>query len=131
MSTGTSVDQLYTTADITAEPRAVDPARVGADARIAHEILVAVTATVGLLLVLVAPLAVSLGVTGAVLAVLCCLVVMLRTRQYRTGTEVLVGLVSGILGLRLDRGLDALAAPRLAAHGRRGARRQPVPRCSR
>ncbi len=48
---------------------------------------------------LVAPLAVSLGVTGAVLAVLCCLVVMLRTRQYRTGTEVLVGLVSGILGL--------------------------------
>ena len=27
------------------------------------------------------------------------LVVMLRTRQYRTGTEVLVGLVSGILGL--------------------------------
>ena len=32
---------------------------------------------------------------------------MLRTRQYRTGTEVLVGLVSGILGLRLGRGLDA------------------------
>lgn len=97
--TGTAVDQLYTTADITAEPRRIDPTRVGADARLAHEILVAVTATVGLLLVLVAPLAVSLGVTGAVLAVMCCLVVMLRTRQYRTGTEVLVGLVSGILGL--------------------------------
>jgi len=28
-----------------------------------------------------------------------CLVVMLRTRQYRTGSEVLVGLASGILGL--------------------------------
>lgn len=97
--TGTSVDQLYTTADITAEPREIDPVRVSADARVAHEILVAVTATVGLLLVLVAPLAVSLGVTGAVLAVMCCLVVMLRTRQYRTGTEVLVGLTSGILGL--------------------------------
>ena len=39
----------------------IDPARVGADARIAHEILVAVSATVGLLLVLIAPLAVSLG----------------------------------------------------------------------
>lgn len=97
--TGTSVDQLFTTADITAEPREIDPARVGADARVAHEILVAVTATVGLLLVLVAPLAVSLGVTGTVLAVMCCLVAMLRTRQYRTGTEVLVGLVSGIVGL--------------------------------
>jgi type VII secretion integral membrane protein EccD len=98
-ATGTSVDQLYTTADITAEPRAVDPARVGADARVAHEILVAVSATVGLLLVLVAPLAVALGVTGTVLAVMCSLVVMLRTRQYRTGSEVLVGLVSGIVGL--------------------------------
>ena len=98
-ATGTSVDQLYSTADITAEPRAVDPARIVADARVAHEILVAVSATVGLLLVLIAPLAVSLGLSGTILAVLCCVVVMLRTRQYRTGTEVLVGLVSGILGL--------------------------------
>jgi type VII secretion integral membrane protein EccD len=98
-ATGTTVDQLYTTADITADPREIDPTRVSADARVAHEILVAVSATVGLLLVLIAPLAVSLGVTGAVLAVMCCLVVMFRTRQYRTGTEVLVGLVSGVLGL--------------------------------
>ncbi len=97
--TGTSVDQMYTVADITAEPRPVDPARVAGDARLAHEILVAVSATVGLLLVVVAPLAVSLGVVGTVLAVLCCLVVMLRTRQYRTGAEVLVGLVSGVVGL--------------------------------
>jgi type VII secretion integral membrane protein EccD len=98
-ATGTSVDQLYNVADITAEPRPVDPGRVGADARMAHEILVAVTATVGLLLVLIAPLAVSLGLAGSILTVLCCLVVMLRTRQYRTGPEVLVGLVSGIVGL--------------------------------
>ena len=106
-ATGTSVDQLYNVADITAEPRPVDPDRVGSDARTAHEILVAVSATVGLLLVLVAPFAVSLGVAGAVLAVVCCLVVMLRTRQYRTGTEVLVGLVSGIVGL-LSTGVAAL-----------------------
>jgi type VII secretion integral membrane protein EccD len=98
-ATGTSVDQLYNVADITAEPRPVDPTRVGADARVAHEILVAVSATVGLLLVLIAPLAVSLGLSGAILAVLCSAVVMLRTRQYRTGPEVLVGLVSGIVGL--------------------------------
>ena len=72
---------------------------MGADARLAHEILVAISATVGLLLVLVAPLAVSLGLFGTLLAVMSCLVVMLRTRQYRTGTEVLVGLGSGIVGL--------------------------------
>lgn len=98
-ATGTTVDQLYSTQDITADPDEVDPARVGADARVAHEILVAVSATVGLLLVLIAPLAVSLGVSGALLALMCSLVVMLRTRQYRTGTEVLVGLTSGVLGL--------------------------------
>jgi len=98
-ATGTNVDQLFTVADITADPDDIDPEQVGADARTAHEILVGVSATVGLLLVLVAPLAVSRGVTGTVLAVMACLVVMLRTRQYRTGAEVLVGLVSGVLGL--------------------------------
>lgn len=98
-ATGTTVDQLYSTQDITADPEEIDPARVGADARVAHEIMVAVSATVGLLLVLVAPLAVSLGVSGALLALVCCVVVMLRTRQYRTGSEVLVGLASGVLGL--------------------------------
>ena len=98
-ATSTSVDQLFEVADITAEPRPVDPDRVASDARLAHEILVAVTATVGLLVVLVAPVAVSLGVVGAILAVTCCAVVMLRTRQYRTGAEVLVGLAAGIVGL--------------------------------
>jgi hypothetical protein len=98
-ATGTTVDQLYSVEDITADPAEVDPARVNADARVAHEILVAVSGTVGLLLVLIAPLAVSLGVAGTLLAVVCCLVVMLRTRQYRTGPEVLVGLVSGVAGL--------------------------------
>jgi len=98
-ATGTSVDQLFSTADITEDPDEIDPGRIGTDARVAHEILVAVSATVGVLLVLVAPLAVSLGVAGAVVSVLACVVVMLRTRQYRTGTEVLVGLTSGVLGL--------------------------------
>jgi EccD-like transmembrane domain len=98
-ATGTSVDQLFSTADITEDPDEIDPRRVGTDARVAHEILVAVSATVGVLLVLVAPLAVSLGVAGTAVSVLACVVVMLRTRQYRTGTEVLVGLTSGVLGL--------------------------------
>jgi len=98
-ATGTSVDQLFSSADITHDPDAIDPTRVGADARVAHEILVAVSATVGVLLVLVAPVAVSLGLAGTIVSVLACVVVMLRTRQYRTGTEVLVGLASGVLGL--------------------------------
>jgi type VII secretion integral membrane protein EccD len=97
--TGTSVDQLYSDADITSDPADVDPARVGADARVAHEILVSISGTVGLLLLAIAPLAVSLGLFGTLLAVDACLIVMLRTRQYRTGSEVLVGLGSGVVGL--------------------------------
>ncbi|WP_122819187.1 type VII secretion integral membrane protein EccD [Nocardioides pantholopis] len=97
--TGTAPDQLYSARDVTADPAEIDPARVGADARVAHEILVAISATVGLLLVLVAPVAVGTGLAGTLLALACCAVVMLRTRQYRTGPEVLVGLVSGVLGL--------------------------------
>jgi type VII secretion integral membrane protein EccD len=98
-ATSTTVDQLYSPADITADPNDIDAARVANDARIAHEIFIAISATVGILLVLTAPLAVGMGLTGTILAVVACLVVMLRTRQYRTGSEVLVGLMSGILGL--------------------------------
>lgn len=98
-ATSTKVDQLYTPADITADPDEIVAGRVSADARIAHEILLAISGTVGLMLVLVAPIAVSLGVTGTLLAVDACLIVMLRTRQYRTGSEVLTGLGSGIAGL--------------------------------
>lgn len=97
--TGTKVDQLFSLHDVTADPNEVDPGQVGADARVAHEILLAVSATAGALLVLLAPLAVSRGVSGTVLAALCCLAVMFRTRQYRTASEVAVGLVSGLLGL--------------------------------
>ncbi len=97
--TGTSVEQLFTPADITADPDPINPDRVAADALVAHEILLAISGTVGLLLVVVAPLAVGLGVTGLILAVVASLIVMLRTRQYRTGSEVLVGLVSGVLGI--------------------------------
>lgn len=98
-ATSTRVDQAFTLADVTRDPDDIDPEKVGTDARLAHEILLAVSATVGLLLVLVAPLAVSLGVTGTLLAIMSCAVVMLRTRQYRTGSEVLVGLAAGVTGL--------------------------------
>ena len=97
--TGTRVEQLYSLHDITADPEEIDPDEVGRDARVGHEILLAVSATVGTLLVLFAPFAVGRGVYGTILAGVCCLAVMFRTRQYRTGAEVLAGLTSGILGL--------------------------------
>lgn len=78
---------------------AVDLDRVRADARLGHEILAAMFASVGAVLALAAPWAVSLGGGGTLVAVLDSVVVMLRTRQYRVGTEVLAGLCSGGLGL--------------------------------
>jgi len=98
-TTGTTVHQLRSIEDITADPKAVDPDRVAADMRVAHQILVALSTSVGLLLVIIAPLAVSLGMSGTLLAVGCCLVVMLRTRQHRARRQVLVGVVSGVAGL--------------------------------
>ncbi len=110
-ATGTRVDQLFSDADITADPDDIDAAQVAADARTAHEILVAISATVGLLLVLIGPIAVSLGLAGTLLSVVCCLVVMLRTRQYRTGAEVLVG-----PGLRVSWACAATAVAVLWLH---------------
>ncbi len=98
-ATSTRVEQIYSVADISAQPAPIDGMRVRSDARLAHEILVAVTATIGVLLPLTAPFAVSLGLYGVLLAVACSLVVMLRTRQYRTSSEVRAGLVSGLAGL--------------------------------
>ncbi len=98
-ATHTTVQQLRSLQDVTADPDVVDPDRVGADLRTAHQILAAVSAAVGLLLVCLAPFAVSLGLCGTLLAVGSCLVVMLRTRQHRARTQVLLGLVAGIAGL--------------------------------
>lgn len=81
------------------DPVPIEPDRVRGDALEAHRILVACTAATGLLLVLVAPLAVRLGVGGTLFGVDCCLVVLLRTRQIRAAGEVRAGLLSGLAGL--------------------------------
>ncbi len=83
----------------TAEPEAVEAARVRRGALIGHDVLLAVTVTTGLLAVVISPFAVSLGVCGALVATLSSIVIMLRTRQYRAGTEVAVGLTMGLAGL--------------------------------
>ena len=110
-ATGTNVEQLYSHADITREPTPIDPLLVREDAMVGHEILLAVSATVGALLVLTAPLAVTLGLPGTLIAVASSAVVMLRTRQSRTGSEVMVGLASGILGLLTTAGAVLVVHP--------------------
>ena len=103
----------------------MQPDQVRRDARMGHEILLAVTSTVGLLIVLVSPLAVDLGVTGALVVVCACVVLMLRTRQYRVGSEVATGLAvrdgraGGARGQHHRRAADLARGPRAAAGGHR------------
>jgi hypothetical protein len=78
---------------------AVDPGRVAADARLAHDAMLAMAATEGLVLVLAAPVTVSLGPTGAAVAALASTVVGLGRREHQAGVEALVGMGSGLLGM--------------------------------
>lgn len=87
--------------ELAATQEPVDLTRVATDACLARELLLAVTVTVGVLLVAVVPLAVSQGAPGALLAAACSLVVMLRTRGHRGGPEVPVALASGASGVAL------------------------------
>ena len=98
-STSTRVEQAQEDSDITADPDPIDPDAVRRDAGLAHGVLVAVTATVGVVVTLVAPLAVGLGITGALVVVCVSVVLMLRTRQYRSRVEVGTGLAGGLAGL--------------------------------
>ncbi len=77
----------------------LDMARVSADVRLAREILVGVSTTAGVLIVLLAPVAVSLGPAGSAVPILGSVVVMMRTRHYRAAVDVLVGTASGVLGI--------------------------------
>lgn len=97
--TASGADQLRGIADPTSEPVVVDPAEVAADARLAHEVLLALSTSVGSLVALVAPIAASRGLPGTLVGVTCCAVVLLRTRQHRVAAEVVVGLGLGGLAL--------------------------------
>ncbi len=98
-ATGVRVDEPHSSDDVHARPDPIALDRIVVDARFAHDLLVGLYCSVGLLLVLATPYVVSLGVAGAVLALLCCAAVTLRTRHHRTHATVLVGLASGIAGL--------------------------------
>lgn len=77
----------------------VDLDTVATEARTAHEILLGGSASVGLGLVILAPVAVAHGLAGTVLAVIASLLVALRTRQQHSRSQVLVGLASALVGL--------------------------------
>ncbi|HEX3929648.1 MAG TPA: EsaB/YukD family protein [Nocardioides sp.] len=77
----------------------VDLARLSCDLRLASDLLVSMSATLGALVVLAAPFAVARGAAGLLVAVLGCVVVMLRTRRHRSSAPVVVGLSTGSLGL--------------------------------
>jgi type VII secretion integral membrane protein EccD len=104
--TRSHVPQAYTHDDLTAEPEEIRETDVRRDAHQAHAVLLAVAATVGILVTVLAPLAVQRGVTGTLLAVCAAAVVMLRTRQYRGASEVAAGLALGVAAL----GTTALGA---------------------
>jgi type VII secretion integral membrane protein EccD len=76
----------------------VDLARLSGDLRLASGLLVSMSATLGALVVLAAPFAVARGPAGLLVAVLGCVVLMLRTRHHRSSAPVVVGLSTGSLG---------------------------------
>jgi type VII secretion integral membrane protein EccD len=86
-------------ASITEDPERVDADEVAGQVRQGRQVLVALSLTLGLLVVLTAPLVVALGPAGLLVGVCACTVLMLRTRQYRGRAEVLAGMVSGVSGL--------------------------------
>ena len=80
-------------------PSAIDQHRLAADVRLAREILVGSSATIGLLVPTLAPVAVACGPFGFAVPVLGCAVVMLRTRRYRAALDVSIGVFTGLAGL--------------------------------
>lgn len=76
-----------------------DSDRISRDVGFCNRLLLSMQATVGLVLALLVPVAVSLGIAGTALSIVCCAVVALRARQHVVGAQVLVGLLSGLVGL--------------------------------
>ncbi len=96
---GVTPEPLRSPADPGTESSQIDEQRLAVDLSTAQDLVVTGSVTVGLLLVLATPFAVSLGVAGALVALASSLAVMLRTRRYRSAVLVQVGLGSALAGL--------------------------------
>lgn len=82
--------------EIEALPPPVDAAVVADQVQQGRSVIVALSLSLGVLVVFAAPFIVTLGLPGALLGVSACVVMMLRTRQYRGRHEVLAGMASGV-----------------------------------
>lgn len=105
------VPQPRSDAEILADPTPVDAAEVDRQVRLGREVLVALTVTVGAVLVLSVPLLVALGLSGTLLAGAAAVTLLLRTRQYRDTVEVRVGTVAAVLALAVTVLAAALSHP--------------------
>jgi hypothetical protein len=69
------------------------------DPEAAHDLLLGLHAASGAVVVSLAPVSVTLGPAGVVVAVLCCAVPILGARRHRRGALTVVGVAAGVLGL--------------------------------
>jgi len=98
-SARTMVTPLQSESDILAEPRPIDPVRVRRGVDLAHDLVLGLSLSVGLLVILSAPLIVRLGWPGLGLVWAAGLVQMMRTRQFLLARDVVVGLLGGAAGV--------------------------------
>lgn len=95
-TTGLRAPQPQSTADLLDDPEPLPEPEVRRRVGIGRDVLLALSATVALVVVLATPLAVDLGVTGAALAGAGAAALLLRTRHFRTHSEVALGVVGGV-----------------------------------
>lgn len=98
-SARTMVTPLQSESDILADPEPIDPARVRKGVDLAHNLVLGLSLSVGLLVILSAPLIVRLGWPGLGLVWASGVVQMMRTRQFLLARDVVVGLLGGALGV--------------------------------
>ncbi len=94
------------TADMTMKPaepadsaEPVDLAGLAADLRSALGVTAAMIATGGALTVVSLPWMVSLGTAGAALAVMCCVLSLMRVRHLRPGSLMAAALIPAVVGI--------------------------------
>jgi hypothetical protein len=92
------------------------PADIAATAAAGHDILRALQATAGLLVLVLIPAVVQTGWAGALLAATASLLPILRSRHHHSAAEVLLGLGFGVAGLAVAAGAVLLFWPTWAAH---------------
>lgn len=98
-SARTMVTPLQSESEILAEPEPIDPARIRKGVDLAHDLVLGLSLSVGLLVILSAPVLATLGWPGLGLVWAAGLVQMMRTRQFLLARDVMVGLVGGALGV--------------------------------